>query len=125
MKNSSIDQNDCIMYFMMKLVFQEMKITPNNKLKLIYQPILKELIVTGGNIEMSQIFRCPTEFVYKGKYYPIQYDLEYAEKIFSKYQDYGEKGIYPNDWGHRWWTFEQSVMDQIHSIINYSSHVQS
>jgi hypothetical protein len=107
------DGDDLIMLYMVRswIVDQDLCF-PIRKVPGVYDMVCK--LKNCENIPMIEIFNKPSQFIYKGQYYPIDYDLEYAEAVFAKYERSVDDST---QFGSRWWYVYDQVMTVIKSQI--------
>jgi len=67
---------------------------------------VQQLRYKGDKTRLIEIFHRPSQIFYKGDIYPVEYDLEYAESVFSQY----ERQVSDSQlFGARWWHMHDLV----------------
>ena len=108
-----IFEGELIRFFMIELWFWKNKLHHNTKRQFRCVRLLHEIMDNNGVIYMERLYNHPTTIFYKGKEIKFDYDIEIAEYVFGKYEEYKEENKnFDRDrtFADLWWNYHDTVL---------------
>jgi hypothetical protein len=112
-----LDKPGIIHYFMVQMWFDERKMPYETQIIPEIDDVLQKIRRNKGSIEMEEVFKRTSCIFYKNHVYLVDYDLERAENIFSKYE---ESDDYDESFGHSWWKYLATVEELMWRTVKQS-----